>query len=218
MPERESTATKYRTCTYSSQLFIRAVSNSDESFLTALTLVKTYLVAYNFVSAIGWAYILILTLIHVFNLDGRASIVPAPAGRTAASILTDLFFTSSSKVESRLPLFLKPIYQRSMTTYSRVGPQTAFVQTFAILEVVHVLLGWVKSPLATTGMQVSSRLFLIWAVTEQFPNVRFLFVLRDMLTHMKASLRFGRIRFTQAWFLPGLSQKSSDTRSISSIC
>ena len=105
-----------------------------------------------------------------------------------------------------------------MTTYSRVGPQTAFVQTFAILEVVHVLLGWVKSPLATTGMQVSSRLFLVWAVTEQFPNVRFLFVLRDMLTHMKASLRSGRIRFTQAWFLPGLSQKSSDTRSISSIC
>lgn len=73
-----------------------------------------------------------------------------------------------------------------MTTYARVGPQTAFVQTFAVLEVLHVLLGWVKSPLATAGMQVSSRLFLIWGVTEQFPEVRFFFVLRNMPTHIKA--------------------------------
>jgi len=138
----------------------------------SLTPVKAYLVAYNIVSTLGWGYVLILTLIHVFNLDGKSDILSTPAGRTATSLLTDMFFTSSSKVESRLPLFLKPIYHRSMTTFSRIGLQTAFVQTFAILEVVHVLLGWVKSPLSTTVMQVSSRLFLVWGVTEQFPEVR----------------------------------------------
>ena len=58
-----------------------------------------------------------------------------------------------------------------MTTFSRVGLLTKIVQTFAILEVVHVILGWVRSPLATTAMQVSSRLFLVWGIADQFPEV-----------------------------------------------
>ncbi|KAK2459623.1 hypothetical protein APHAL10511_008378 [Amanita phalloides] len=54
------------------------------------------------------------------------------------------------------------------TTYIAVGPIVAYVQTTAVLEVVHVLLGLVRSPIPTTAMQVSSRLFLVWAITEQF--------------------------------------------------
>src|SRR6188768_2906474 len=65
---------------------------------------------------------------------------------------------SSSSIQATLPAALKPILQHSMTTFSRVGLLTKIVQTFAILEVVHVILGWVRSPLATTAMQVSSRL------------------------------------------------------------
>ena len=41
----------------------------------------------------------------------------------------------------------------------------------AVLEVLHALLGWVRSPLATTLIQVSSRLYLVWGVTHMFPQV-----------------------------------------------
>lgn len=47
------------------------------------------------------------------------------------------------------------------------------MQSFAILEVAHVLLRWVRSPVQTTAMQVASRLFLVWGIAEQFPEVRF---------------------------------------------
>ncbi|KAF8161009.1 protein tyrosine phosphatase [Crassisporium funariophilum] len=144
--------------------------------------VQVYLIAYNVISTLGWAYILILTLIHLFNLDGTSNSTPAPNTKTASSVLSRLMSTlplpkafkgfSPTPLESRLPPYLQPAYHRAMTAFTRVGTQTAFVQSFAVLEVVHVLLGWVRSPLQTTAMQVSSRLFLVWGIAEQFPAVR----------------------------------------------
>ena len=139
--------------------------------------IQLYLVAFNVISALGWGYILILTLLHLFNLDGKAQLAPSPS--TASSLLSRFFSTLSLPkvvkpvtIESRFPSYLQPVYQRATTLFYRVGPQTALVQTFAVLEVFHVLLGWVRSPIQTTAMQVSSRLFLIWGITEQFPAVR----------------------------------------------
>ncbi|KAJ7680260.1 PTPLA-domain-containing protein [Mycena polygramma] len=142
--------------------------------------VKYYLLAYNVLSALGWAYILLLTLTHLFNLDGKSS-KPA-AVSTAPSTFTRLvsslpFFKSQNPglaftIESRLPTFLQPVYRRSMTTYSRVGGVVAIVQTCAILEVAHTLLGWVRSPLQTTAMQVASRLWIVWGIVQQFDVAR----------------------------------------------
>ncbi|KAK0209325.1 hypothetical protein DFS33DRAFT_1254235, partial [Desarmillaria ectypa] len=44
-------------------------------------------------------------------------------------------------------------------------------QASAILEAIHVLLGWVRSSLSTTAMQVASRLYAIWGITEPFQCV-----------------------------------------------
>jgi very-long-chain (3R)-3-hydroxyacyl-CoA dehydratase len=137
--------------------------------------VTYYLVAYNILSTIGWAYILVSTLIHIFDLDGNASATSAATHKTASSTIWSFLRYSglvSRSVETHLPSWLQPIFIRSKTTFSRVGTETAFVQTFATLEIAHTLLGWVKSPLQTTAMQVASRLFLIWGVTEQFESVR----------------------------------------------
>jgi len=143
-------------------------------------LVKAYLFAYNIFSALGWAYVLGLTVVHMFNLDGNTDAIQTHSEtstlvflRFMSSLpLPKVLKSSSNTFESRLPPYLQPIYHRSSSTYLRVGTQTAIIQTFAILEVVHVLLGWVRSPLQTTVMQVSSRLFLIWGIVEQFPEVR----------------------------------------------
>ncbi|KAJ7681947.1 PTPLA-domain-containing protein [Mycena polygramma] len=138
-------------------------------------LVKLYLLAYNVLTALGWAYILLLTLTHLFNLDGKSS-KPA-AVSTAPSTFTRLVssffkFGLVFTIESRLPTFLQPVYRRSMTTYSRVGGVVAIVQTCAILEVAHTLLGWVQSPLQMTAMQVASRLWIVWGIVQQFDVAR----------------------------------------------
>ncbi|KAJ8456381.1 hypothetical protein ONZ45_g18744 [Pleurotus djamor] len=144
-------------------------------------LVKFYLVTYNALSAIGWALVLAQTIIHVFDLDGASASYSSGFTGAASSRITQFlssfpafknFSHSMANIETSLPPVLVPYYRRSLTTYARVGVLTAYVQSFAILEVVHVLFGFVRSPLPTTAMQVASRLFLVWGIVERFDVTR----------------------------------------------
>ncbi|ATY64660.1 tyrosine phosphatase [Cordyceps militaris] len=56
-------------------------------------------------------------------------------------------------------------------TYLEVGEWTRWTQTAACLEVLHSLFGIVRAPIATTVMQVMSRLLLVWGITYPFPFV-----------------------------------------------
>ncbi|OSD06751.1 PTPLA-domain-containing protein [Trametes coccinea BRFM310] len=136
-------------------------------------LVKYYLVLYNILSALGWTYVLVCTLVHLFNLDHASYTSPLHAWLARIPYLPAArkFFAKSaaSRLEASLPPWAIPVLRRAGTTYARVGRQTAFVQSWAALEVVHVLLGWVRSPLVTTLIQVGSRLYLVWGITYQFP-------------------------------------------------
>lgn len=141
-----------------------------------MNVVQIYLVAFNLISALGWAYVLLISLLYLFNLHGNAHLAPRP--NTASSLLSRFLSTLSLPkilkpvtTESRFPSYLQPLYERATTLFYRVGTQTALVQTFAVLEIFHVLFGCVRSPLQTTVMQVSSRLFIVWGITEQFPEV-----------------------------------------------
>ncbi|OCH88253.1 PTPLA-domain-containing protein [Obba rivulosa] len=140
------------------------------------TLVKFYLLAYNILSALGWFYILLITVTHLFNLDGAhnaASVSPSPFAQLLARIpLARPARTAVGKLEEYLPAAFTPVLRRAATTYARVGWQTTIVQSFAVLEVLHVLLGWVRSPLGTTLAQVASRLYLVWGITYLFDNTR----------------------------------------------
>ncbi|KAI0769733.1 tyrosine phosphatase-like protein [Trametes elegans] len=132
-----------------------------------LPLVKYYLVFYNVLSALGWSYVLVSTLVHVFGLGGPPS--AAESGWLARLGARKLFANSAvSRLEARLPPWAVPVLRRAGTAYAHVGKQTAFVQSFAALEVLHVLLGWVRSPLVTTLIQVASRLYLVWGITYWF--------------------------------------------------
>ncbi|KAJ3284930.1 hypothetical protein HDU79_007749 [Rhizoclosmatium sp. JEL0117] len=57
------------------------------------------------------------------------------------------------------------------STYSQIGNTLLILQTFALLEVFHALFKLVRSPVFTTAMQVASRLTMVWAVCNQFPEV-----------------------------------------------
>lgn len=70
------------------------------------------------------------------------------------------------------------ILVRLCILYYLVGPEfvsegmaefVSWVQALAVLEVVHVIFGLVKSSVITTAMQVASRLAIIWGVVRLFP-------------------------------------------------
>lgn len=50
--------------------------------------------------------------------------------------------------------------------YSVVEIPLKLFQTFAIMEVVHSIVGLVPSPIVTTVMQVWSRLFVVWFIID----------------------------------------------------
>lgn len=112
-----------------------------------------------------------MTFIHVFNLDGKSDTLPSPPNLAARSLFADFFALSQITVEPHLPFVLKSLCLRATTTYFRLGPAVLFVQTFATLEIIHVLVGWVKAPIVTTFMQVFSRLFALWGVYDHYPQV-----------------------------------------------
>ncbi|KAF8308368.1 PTPLA-domain-containing protein [Clavulina sp. PMI_390] len=153
-------------------------------------IVSTYLIAYNILSNAGWAYILFLTYFH---LSGTTSVKPisteltsyiALAVQKAISYLPPVVQPSSSTVAplsgaglintalSYLPAEAAPYVARAKTLYSHVGNEVAFVQTFAVFEVFHVILRLVQTSFGTTLMQVSSRIWLVWGIVERFPETK----------------------------------------------
>ncbi len=58
------------------------------------------------------------------------------------------------------------------TLWNDVEHVLKIVQTAACLEVVHSLIGFVKSPWTTTLMQVFSRVWTLWAVMDISPEVQ----------------------------------------------
>ncbi|CCM05068.1 uncharacterized protein FIBRA_07274 [Fibroporia radiculosa] len=139
-------------------------------------LVKYYLVLYNVFSAIGWSYVLVLTVAHLSGLDESSRTPPASS---LSSLLAQYLpiiprlTGATHHLERHVSASLIPLFRRACTSYAAVGPQTAVVQTFAVLEVLHSLFGWVRSPLGTTMAQVASRLYLVWGITALFPQTRF---------------------------------------------
>lgn len=52
--------------------------------------------------------------------------------------------------------------------YPQSGTFARNVQTLAVLEVLHSLVGVVRAPIMTTGIQVASRLLLVWGIVHMF--------------------------------------------------
>ncbi|CAD6193423.1 unnamed protein product [Caenorhabditis auriculariae] len=56
--------------------------------------------------------------------------------------------------------------------YTSVETEVKIFQTAAVLEVVHSLLGFVRSPIGTTVMQVTSRVVLVWPILHSCATAR----------------------------------------------
>ncbi|KAE8901813.1 hypothetical protein PF005_g11276 [Phytophthora fragariae] len=65
--------------------------------------------------------------------------------------------------------------QVAQSTWDVVSLPLKVVQTMAVMEIVHAAVGFVRSPLGSTLMQVSSRLWLVWAINVLCPVSRYQF-------------------------------------------
>jgi len=56
--------------------------------------------------------------------------------------------------------------------YNAVEKPLLLAQSAAVLEILHGLVGLVRSPITATLPQISSRLFVVWGILWSFPEVR----------------------------------------------
>ncbi|PYI00569.1 PTPLA-domain-containing protein [Aspergillus sclerotiicarbonarius CBS 121057] len=55
--------------------------------------------------------------------------------------------------------------------FTDVYPLLKITQSLALLEIIHSLVGLVRAPVMTTGMQVASRILLVWGIMFPFQGV-----------------------------------------------
>lgn len=122
-----------------------------------MSAIKLYLTLFNVVSTIGWSIILILTLNHLINGSTTVPLNESPY----------IFFKSLYKCQ-----FSHNLISRARTTYFELGSLIQLVQSFAVLEVLHVLIGFVRSSLPTTAIQVGSRLYIVYYIAPLFLQVK----------------------------------------------
>ncbi|XP_057354238.1 very-long-chain (3R)-3-hydroxyacyl-CoA dehydratase 1 isoform X1 [Manis pentadactyla] len=56
--------------------------------------------------------------------------------------------------------------------YKSIQKTLKFFQTFALLEVVHCLIGIVPTSVLVAGVQVSSRIFMVWLITHSIKPIQ----------------------------------------------
>lgn len=125
--------------------------------------VKAYLLAFNALSAAAWGYLLYLTVWFI--------VTP----RTAAETLGNPSWTILGQKATGTPpgswLAKAADHLSGAYDFHGLGEATKYVQTLAVMEVVHAALGLVRSPVGTVASQVASRLWTVWGVVEMCPSV-----------------------------------------------
>lgn len=131
------------------------------------TATRGYLIAYNLASFFGWSLIL-STLIKHLLLGPQVASAPIQFSEKLLLALRPLKLTLIPSYTANYSPLLAKYLDRAATLHTFTGGLVALVQSGAVLEIVHAALGFVKSPVPTTAIQVASRLWLVWGISERF--------------------------------------------------
>lgn len=126
-------------------------------------LVKAYLLAFNALSAVAWGYLLYLTLWFIFT--------PRTALEKASNPRVTVLGQSAHGAAPLSWLARFGDHLSGAYDFHGLGEATKYVQTLAVMEVVHAAIGIVRSPVGTVASQVASRLWAVWGVVEMCPSV-----------------------------------------------
>lgn len=129
--------------------------------------VRGYLIVYNLVSFFGWALIL-STLFKHLAVGPQTASSPIQFSEKILNALRPLKTTFIPSHASHYPPLVSKLLDRASTLHTYTGALVALVQSGAVLEVLHAAIGFVKSPIPTTAIQVASRLWLVWGISERF--------------------------------------------------
>ncbi|WWC73418.1 uncharacterized protein I206_107385 [Kwoniella pini CBS 10737] len=145
------------------------IARKGQEVKSGLTPIKIYLLTYNAVSALLWANLLYITI--TFILTPRSNIQQI-AGKS--TFLNKLFTFNNSFLSSSTKI--KPLNQiinhfKGSYEFKNLGFKTKYTQSLAILEIIHTIFGFVKSPIGTVFSQVFSRIYTVWGVVEAVPEV-----------------------------------------------
>lgn len=152
------------------------------TFTEQSAVLKLYLITYNVLSALGWSYVAYATLSHVFGspTSSHVQILSDYLPSLFPPQVTTLGWVDHPVNQPSWAVYLEksviprewfPEWRRAATTGVNIGQITTTVQAFAILEVVHSLLGFVRSPFVTVLMQVASRYYAVFGINYLFPQV-----------------------------------------------
>ena len=118
----------------------------------SLGLKDLYLIAYNALCCIGWAYVLVIGLPTLFKSVSFST--------STGESLVDALKIAGSQLYSATPA--------TAGWSDESSPSLAYVltivQSAAIMEIVHAILGLVRSPVFVTMMQVGSRIVALHMV------------------------------------------------------
>lgn len=112
------------------------------------SVVRLYLLAYNFAALYLWTVVLATTI------QARSHSLPVVLPHLGTALAP-----------------LRPPWRRdsSMRVHYAVGGLVCTAQTLALVELLHSLFGWVRSPTTAVGMQLFARLWCVWGVAENSP-------------------------------------------------
>jgi len=130
--------------------------------------IRYYLVLFNLISFFGWVLILTTTIKHLAFGPQTPSLPLHYCNQLLAPIRSLKILQIYPK--NHFHPTLANLYLNAQTLQQFVSPLVAVVQSMAVLEIIHAALGWVRSPVPTTAIQVASRMFLVWGVTERYPE------------------------------------------------
>lgn len=129
-----------------------------------------YLILYNGFCCIGWAYVLFIGIPSFFNAVVSSDLPLIDALKAAGSSVYFATPATTGFAEEASPSLATVLF---------------YVQSAALLEIVHAALGLVRSPVFVTAMQVGSRIVALHMVSSS-PKAQCEFVSR--LLHIMLSL------------------------------
>ena len=129
--------------------------------------VRAYLVTYNLVCFLGWLRILI-GIIQFMVQGSQSRPIMYNWSLELLERVRPLMVTIAPPSYRDWPFPVNVVLQRASGMHAYVGSAVLVMQSTAVLEVVHALLGWVKANPMVVAMQVASRVLILWFVSEQY--------------------------------------------------
>ena len=130
-------------------------------------LVTAYLVFYNLFSFVLWLRVFAGVVLYMLHGDSARQMMYATVAEAVQRVLPAKVAGALIEYGAYPPL-AAAILRRASNLHDYIGPLVVITQKLAVMEVVHAAVGWVRSNVLITAVQVMSRLIVVWGISEKY--------------------------------------------------